>query len=456
MKDLFEICGECRHLSDAEVVYQLTNNKETSNQVNAMLANGSNVSIEDICNLLTPARREMALAVIELYKRIKERKNNYKRITSSADVYEVMLPYMADLKVEECWVIFLNQASRIIRKQRISVGGLASTQVDVRVILHEALSCSATSMILCHNHPSGNFQPSKDDDRLTHALLEAGRIMNIRLLDQQMFEGTFFNLLKAQENIRNSIHAYFFWINIDNYSRIEEKKEEKHGVNFFAYAKSELTRLNYLISHYDSQYCTLDSLQEELNHFNISHEFDEDTYFYDMQELEELKLKTKLQYLSICYRIDYDYFNQKRRKEDTTKKVTYIYWLLYSRYEFCLSHYCRHFYNLVKFLDDYNNKLLSGIGENEQEKKLEIVHKISNYLSFIQSCTSSSELVILYYNMLLFPKARALYAKYNVFENLNKESLLHESHATFFPDIRLKSEDDLKSRFLTEDEMINE
>lgn len=170
-------------MSDAEVVYQLTNNKETSNQVNAMLANGSNVSIEDICNLLTPARRDMALAVIELYKRIKERKNNYKRIASSADVYEVMLPYMADLKVEECWVIFLNQAARIIRKQRISVGGLASTQVDVRVILHEALSCNAVSMILCHNHPSGNFQPSKDDDRLTHALLEAGRIMNIRLLD---------------------------------------------------------------------------------------------------------------------------------------------------------------------------------------------------------------------------------------------------------------------------------
>lgn len=157
MKDLFEICGECRHLSDAEVVYQLTNNKETSNQVNAMLANGSNVSIEDICNLLTPARRDMALAVIELYKRIKERKNNYKRITSSADVYKVMLPYMADLKVEECWAIFLNQASRIIRKQRISVGGLAATFVDVRVILREALSCNATSIILCHNHPSGKL-----------------------------------------------------------------------------------------------------------------------------------------------------------------------------------------------------------------------------------------------------------------------------------------------------------
>lgn len=183
MRDLFEICGECRHLSDAEVVYQLTNSKETSNQVNAMLANGGNVSIEDICNLLTPARREMALAVIELYKRIKERKNNSKTIRASTDVYEVMYPYMADLKVEECWAIYLNQAGRIIRKQRISVGGLASTQVDVRVILREALTCNATSMILCHNHPSGNTRPSQDDDRLTHSLLEAGRTMNIRLLD---------------------------------------------------------------------------------------------------------------------------------------------------------------------------------------------------------------------------------------------------------------------------------
>lgn len=134
-------------------------------------------------NLLTPARREMALAVIELYKRIKERKNNSKTIRASTDVYEVMHPYMADLKVEECWAIYLNQAARIIRKQRISVGGLASTQVDVRVILREALTCNATSMILCHNHPSGNTRPSQDDDRLTHSLLEAGRTMNIRLLD---------------------------------------------------------------------------------------------------------------------------------------------------------------------------------------------------------------------------------------------------------------------------------
>ena len=76
MKDLFELCGECRHLSDSEVVYQLTNNRETSQRVNEMLLRGDNVSIEDVCQLLTPARRDMALAVIELYKRIIDRRSS--------------------------------------------------------------------------------------------------------------------------------------------------------------------------------------------------------------------------------------------------------------------------------------------------------------------------------------------------------------------------------------------
>lgn len=90
---------------------------------------------------------------------------------------------MCDLPVEECWVMLLNQAAKVIDTVKISRGGLASTQVDVRCILREALLKRATSMILCHNHPSGNIRPSQDDDRLTHALLEAARTMNIRLLD---------------------------------------------------------------------------------------------------------------------------------------------------------------------------------------------------------------------------------------------------------------------------------
>lgn len=187
MKDLFEMCGECRHLSDAEVVYQITNSEKTSKEVEKMLLQSDNVTIEEICQTLTPARRAIAMAVIELYKRMQSRKADNKVIKCSEDIYNVMHRYLQNLDHEECWVIFLNQSSRIIRKQRISVGGLASTQVDIRLILREALKVSATSLILVHNHPSGNVRPSADDDRLTQATFQAAKTLNIRMLDHVIY-----------------------------------------------------------------------------------------------------------------------------------------------------------------------------------------------------------------------------------------------------------------------------
>ena len=187
MKDLFEMCGECRHLSDAEVVYQITNSEKTSKEVEKMLLQSDNVTIEEICQTLTPARRAMAMAVIELYKCMQSRKADNKVIKCSEDIYNVMHRYLQNLDHEECWVIFLNQSSCIIRKQRVSVGGLASTQVDVRLILREALKVCATSLILVHNHPSGNVRPSSDDDRLTMSLQQASKILNIRMLDHVIY-----------------------------------------------------------------------------------------------------------------------------------------------------------------------------------------------------------------------------------------------------------------------------
>lgn len=187
MKDLFEMCGECRHLSDAEVVYQITNSEKTSKEVEKMLLQSDNVTIEEICQTLTPARRAMAMAVIELYKRMQSRKADNKVIKCSEDIYNVMHRYLQNLDHEECWVIFLNQSGKVIRKQRVSVGGLASTQVDVRLILREALKVCATSLILVHNHPSGNVRPSADDDRLTMALQQASKILNIKMLDHVIY-----------------------------------------------------------------------------------------------------------------------------------------------------------------------------------------------------------------------------------------------------------------------------
>lgn len=143
-------------------------------------------NIEDLCRFkgIGSAKAVTLLAASELGKRrMEEVPKERKQIRTSRNIYEIFYPLMCDLPVEECWILLLNQSSKVIDRIRISQGGLASTQVDVRCILREALLKRAVSLVLCHNHPSGNISPSLDDDRLTQAVKQASATMNIRLLD---------------------------------------------------------------------------------------------------------------------------------------------------------------------------------------------------------------------------------------------------------------------------------
>ena len=143
-------------------------------------------SIEDLCRFkgIDPAKAVTVLAASELGKRrAEETPKERKLIRCSKDIYELFHPLMCDLPVEECWILLLNQSSKVIDRMRISQGGLAATQVDVRCILREALLKGAVSLVVCHNHPSGSTVPSSDDDRLTQAVRQAAATMNIRLLD---------------------------------------------------------------------------------------------------------------------------------------------------------------------------------------------------------------------------------------------------------------------------------
>ena len=127
-------------------------------------------TVDDLCRYegIGPAKAVSILAASELGRRRREEEpSERKKITSSQDVYAFFYPLMCDLPVEECWVMLLNQAAKVIDTVKISRGGLASTQVDVRCILREALLKRDTSMILCHNHPSGNIHPSQPDRSLT-------------------------------------------------------------------------------------------------------------------------------------------------------------------------------------------------------------------------------------------------------------------------------------------------
>ena len=154
-------------------------------------------SIDDLCRYkgIGSAKAISILAASELGKRrkdeaVKERLS----ILSSKDVYDCFYPLMCDLPTEEFWVLMLNQASKIIDKVKISAGGLSATAVDVRCILREALIKRASAIVLCHNHPSGNIRPSKEDDLLTRHVAQASECMDIRLVDHIILtDGAFYS-----------------------------------------------------------------------------------------------------------------------------------------------------------------------------------------------------------------------------------------------------------------------
>ncbi|HEY4785000.1 MAG TPA: DNA repair protein RadC [Bacteroidales bacterium] len=105
------------------------------------------------------------------------------KILSSHDVYEIFHPLLADLPHEEFWIILLNRSNKILDRIKISQGGISGTVTDVRLILHLAIEKLASSLILCHNHPSGNNQPSEADLSITQKVKESGKLMDITLLD---------------------------------------------------------------------------------------------------------------------------------------------------------------------------------------------------------------------------------------------------------------------------------
>lgn len=125
-----------------------------------------------IAAALELGRRRRVEEVVELAK-----------ITSSKAVFELMQPIIGELSHEEFWVIYLNNANKVIYKSQISKGGLTGTIVDSRVIFKLAFEHNATSIILSHNHPSGKLQASQADIQLTKALQQAGKSLEIQVLD---------------------------------------------------------------------------------------------------------------------------------------------------------------------------------------------------------------------------------------------------------------------------------
>lgn len=139
--------------------------------------------MERLFNSLTPQRRRIAVAAVELYKRREAGSRTVAAIRSSMDIYNIMQPIVGDLPNEEFWIIALNRSAKVIMKKRISVGGIDQTCADVRLIMRILIEAGAVQFAAVHNHPSGNIHPSNDDMKLTEQLKKAAEIFNIRLMD---------------------------------------------------------------------------------------------------------------------------------------------------------------------------------------------------------------------------------------------------------------------------------
>lgn len=178
MNTLFD--NDCRYMSDSELIYEISNNRQI---VSDIKRSNEVIDLEKLFSSLTPGRRRVAVAAVEIYKRQQSQQVERREIFGSADIYKLMGPLIGDLPNEEFWVISLNQSAKLIKKVRISVGGITQTSADIRLIMRVLIDTRATQFAAVHNHPSGNIRPSNEDKRLTEQLKKAAGLLNIRMID---------------------------------------------------------------------------------------------------------------------------------------------------------------------------------------------------------------------------------------------------------------------------------
>jgi len=130
------------------------------------------------------AKAVTIMAALELgRRRLSSEVVEKKKINSSTDAFNFFWPLIGDLPHEEFWVLFVNRSNLITRHHLVSRGGLTATIIDTRKILSMALDCSASGMIVAHNHPSGNKTPSDADKQITQRIKQAGELFSVNLLD---------------------------------------------------------------------------------------------------------------------------------------------------------------------------------------------------------------------------------------------------------------------------------
>ena len=199
-------------LSDAELLAILVGSgtpgesavelmKRILNACNNNLNTLGKMTIRQLCEYkgIGEAKAITILAACELGKRRQaEKAEERPDVGTATRIYNLMHPVLQDCDVEEFWLLLMNQNYRLIKKVRISHGGITEVAVDIRIIMREAVLNNATIIAVCHNHPSGSLRPSELDHTLTANLQKACGVMRIHLLDHVIVtDGAYYSYHEA-------------------------------------------------------------------------------------------------------------------------------------------------------------------------------------------------------------------------------------------------------------------
>lgn len=148
------------------------------------LAKASPQQLQQLVPGIGASKAVTVIAALELGARCRSAAVREKTLLKGSEaVYNYMLERLENCDHEEFWIVMLNRRLAIEGSERISVGGMDSTVVDVRLLVKKALDARASAIILVHNHPSGNLQPSTQDDTLTQRIKDACALLDIKVLD---------------------------------------------------------------------------------------------------------------------------------------------------------------------------------------------------------------------------------------------------------------------------------
>ncbi len=139
-------------------------------------------------------------AAFEIGRRIESQAKWFsnKKITMPSDVAEIFIPLLRDEVKEKFIVVCLNSANKIIKYEVISVGNLNSSIVHPREVFKVAIENNSANIIILHNHPSGNLEPSNEDIQITRRLVEAGKILDINVFDHLIIAGNSYKSLISE------------------------------------------------------------------------------------------------------------------------------------------------------------------------------------------------------------------------------------------------------------------